>query len=154
PGVDRNAAGSHRCGIGNPHHSAFSLRRVALRSVLLQHWSRATDRRLDRRVRCADAACDSDRSCDCGPRRMTSRGRALIICACAGAGLAARMMVPSNAAGGSWVVVATDSTYTISIDTARIRYRPGGVYVVWSRTDHAVPRFYHGKRFNREIVES
>src|SRR5262245_56477126 len=85
---------------------------------------------------------------------MTSRGRALIICACAGAGLAARMMLPSNEAGGSWVVVATDSTYTISIDTARIRYRPGGVYMVWSRTDHAVPRFYHGKRFNREIVQS
>ena len=78
----------------------------------------------------------------------------MIICACAAAGLAARMMVPSNESGGSWVVVATDSTYTISIDTARIRYRPGGVYVVWSRTDHAVARFYHGKRFNREIVES
>ncbi|HEY7395586.1 MAG TPA: hypothetical protein VH559_12115 [Gemmatimonadaceae bacterium] len=31
---------------------------------------------------------------------------------------------------------------------------PGGVYVVWSRTDHAVHRFYHGKRFNREIVQS
>jgi hypothetical protein len=85
---------------------------------------------------------------------MTSRDRVLILCACAGAGLAARMIAPPDEAGGSWVVVAKDSTYTISIDTARIRYRPGGVYVVWSRTDHAVHRFYHGKRFNREIVQS
>lgn len=85
---------------------------------------------------------------------MTSRGRALIICALGAAGLAARVIVPPSSDRGGWVVVAQDSTYTISIDTARIGRRTGGVYVVWSRTDQAVPRFYHGKRFNREIVQS
>jgi hypothetical protein len=54
----------------------------------------------------------------------------------------------------NWIVVARDSTYSISIDTTRILVERGRTYEVWYRTDHAVTRFYKEKAFTRETVHA
>jgi hypothetical protein len=86
---------------------------------------------------------------------MTSRRWLLSVCACAGVAAVARIVATPRDNLGAWVRVASDSTYAIAVDTTRITRQNGGrLYVVWSRTDHAVTRFDHGRRFNREVVQS
>jgi len=63
----------------------------------------------------------------------------------------------ANNSTARWVTVGRDANYTVSIDTSRLTRSFIGdarVYVVWYRTDHAVPRLHEQKPFNREIVQS
>jgi hypothetical protein len=53
-----------------------------------------------------------------------------------------------------WVRVARDANHTIAIDTGRVSRHWDRSWQVWYRTDHAAPRLYKGKEFNREIVQS
>jgi hypothetical protein len=53
-----------------------------------------------------------------------------------------------------WIVVARDSSYTISLDTTRIASPFGHAYTIWYRTDHAGTRFYKEQSFTRETVHA
>ena len=55
----------------------------------------------------------------------------------------------------TWVRVADDNNYSISIDTSRIETPGHRQWVVaWYRTDHAQARLHKGKPFNRETVKA
>jgi hypothetical protein len=52
-----------------------------------------------------------------------------------------------------WMLVASDSSYTIWLDTTRISRLYTRIYEVWYRTDHREPRYYRNAEFNRETVQ-
>ena len=54
----------------------------------------------------------------------------------------------------NWMLIARDSSYSISLDTTRIGRAFDRGYDVWFRTDHSALRFYKEKAFNREIVHT
>jgi len=72
----------------------------------------------------------------------------------AAASVATRVVITSQDEATHWVVVARDSTFSISLDTSRIIARPGRIYQIWYRTDHTVTRFYRDEPFNRELVHA
>src|SRR3954463_13497709 len=53
-----------------------------------------------------------------------------------------------------WMLIARDSSYSISLDTTRILRAFDRGYDVWYRTDHLALRFYKEKPFNRETVQA
>ena len=53
-----------------------------------------------------------------------------------------------------WMLIARDSSYTISLDTTRIDRAFDRGYDIWYRTDHVMTRFYKEKPFNRETVRA
>ncbi len=72
----------------------------------------------------------------------------------AAASVATRVIVTGRDAAAVWLLVARDSTYSISIDTSRIVAEAGRTYEIWYRTDHTVTRFYNDKAFTREVVHA
>jgi hypothetical protein len=66
----------------------------------------------------------------------------------------ARAVATSDDGPTRWLVVARDSSYTISIDTAHIVALPGRVYEIWYRTDHSTTRYYKENAFTRETVRA
>jgi hypothetical protein len=53
-----------------------------------------------------------------------------------------------------WLIVASDSAYTIALDTTRISSEGQHSYRIWYRTDHSAKRFYREKAFDREVVQA
>ncbi|HEY4306035.1 MAG TPA: hypothetical protein VGM82_16305 [Gemmatimonadaceae bacterium] len=53
-----------------------------------------------------------------------------------------------------WMVIARDSSYTISLDTTRVAQVFDRGYEVFYRTDHSILRYYKEKAFNRETVKT
>ncbi|HMC57050.1 MAG TPA: surface-adhesin E family protein [Gemmatimonadaceae bacterium] len=85
------------------------------------------------------------------------RAAALVISATA----CAAACSDANAHSNTWYRVAGDTNYVVYIDPASIIYTSTpstgewlGAYRVWYRTEHARPRSYKGKQFNREIVNA
>jgi hypothetical protein len=72
----------------------------------------------------------------------------------AAAALTVRVMTSTNDSETHWLVVARDSSYTISIDTSRIVAQAGRTYEIWYRTDHSTTRYYNEKAFTRETVHA
>jgi len=72
----------------------------------------------------------------------------------AAASVTTRVIVTGHDDATHWLMVARDSTYSISIDTSRIVAQPGRIYEIWYRTDHTVTRFYNDKAFTREVVHA
>jgi hypothetical protein len=72
----------------------------------------------------------------------------------AAASVTTRVIVSDRDDTAHWLLVARDSTYSISIDTSRIVAKPGREYEIWYRTDHTVTRFYNDKAFTREVVHA
>jgi len=72
----------------------------------------------------------------------------------AAASVTTRVIVTGHDDAARWLMVAKDSTYSISIDTSRIVADPGRIYEIWYRTDHTVTRFYNDKAFTREVVHA
>ena len=68
--------------------------------------------------------------------------------------LAASLLSACSDMPRSWVPVARDANYDIYLDTSSIRTHRYGTVEVWFRTDHAAPRMYDGKEFDRELVLS
>jgi len=72
----------------------------------------------------------------------------------AAASVTTRVIVTDHDDARHWLLVARDSTYSISLDTARIVAKAGREYEIWYRTDHTVTRFYNDKAFTREVVHA
>lgn len=72
----------------------------------------------------------------------------------AAASVTTRVILTEHDDTAAWLLVARDSTYSISLDTARIVAKPGREYEIWYRTDHTVTRYYNDKAFTREVVHA
>ena len=71
----------------------------------------------------------------------------------AAAAVAWRELAPPRNDDRSWMLIARDSSYSISLDTTRIARVYDRGYEVWYRTDHVATRYYREKAFDRETVK-
>lgn len=67
--------------------------------------------------------------------------------------IAWRVFIPGDD-DAHWMLIARDSSYSISLDTTRIGRVFDRGYDIWYRTDHVATRFYKAKAFNRETVRA
>lgn len=85
--------------------------------------------------------------------RRTPRRWTLWVLPLAAAGAALAWRSRASDADSHWMLVASDSSYAIWLDTARIARVYNRLYEVWYRTDHRAPRYYRDKAFDRETVQ-